>query len=170
MDESKRRIRAEGRTGRDHRLVRRLPRMPHRQSRVAVASSMHRAAQSGGLCTDRGRSLQNLATMGVDDRAGTAWLRLAAARHTFRYDSLVIPARPRDTSPDADSAQFQLLRRMTPQQRAEIMTALTFAVQDLAMAGVRQRFPGESEDQLRLRLAADRLGENAVRRIWPNQP
>jgi hypothetical protein len=62
---------------------------------------------------------------------------------------------------------------MTPQQKAEIFTGLTLAVQELAMAGLRQQFPDASEDELRLRLAARRLGNDLVRRIWgwaPDEP
>jgi len=62
--------------------------------------------------------------------------------------------------------QFALLLRMTPEQKADLLTSLTFAVQELAMAGMRQRHPDESDDQLRLRLAAQRLGEETVRRVW----
>lgn len=46
-------------------------------------------------------------------------------------------ARPKDTSAHADDVQFELLRAMSLLQRAEILTALTFAVQELAMAGLR---------------------------------
>lgn len=41
-----------------------------------------------------------------------------------------MPARPEDTSAHADHVQFERLRAMSPQQRAEILTALTFAVQE----------------------------------------
>ena len=75
-------------------------------------------------------------------------------------------ARPRDTSARADAVQFELLRAMTPAQRAEIFTALTLAVQDLAMAGLRKRYPAATDDELRLRLAARRLGDDVVRRVW----
>lgn len=77
-----------------------------------------------------------------------------------------MPARPEDTSVNAARVQSELLRAMSPQQRAEILTALTLAVQDLAMAGLRQVYPNASDDELRLRLAARRLGEETVRRIW----
>ena len=55
---------------------------------------------------------------------------------------------------------------MTPQQRAEVFTGLTLAVQELAMAGLREQFPDASDDELRLRLAARRLGNDVVRRVW----
>lgn len=77
-----------------------------------------------------------------------------------------MPARPEDTSAVADDVQFERLRAMSPLQRAEVFTALTFAVQDLALAGLRLQHPDASDDELRLRLAARRLGAETVRRIW----
>jgi hypothetical protein len=80
---------------------------------------------------------------------------------------------PRDTTERADELQFELLRAMTPQQRGEIFTALTLAVQDLAMAGMRLRFPNATDDELRLRLAVQRLGRDVVKRVWgwsPEEP
>ena len=82
-------------------------------------------------------------------------------------------ARPLDTSERADEIQFQLLRAMTPQQRGEIFTGLCLAVQELAMAGLREQYPKASEDELRLRLAARRLGNDVVKRVWgwsPEEP
>ena len=80
--------------------------------------------------------------------------------------------RPEDTSARAEEVQFALLRAMTPQQRAEIFTGLTLAVQELAMAGLRQCHDA-GDDELRLRLAARRLGNDVVKRVWgwsPDEP
>ena len=82
-------------------------------------------------------------------------------------------ARPADTSEAADEFQFQLLRAMTPQQRGEIFTGLCLAVQELAMAGLREQYPNATEDELRLRLAVRRLGKDVVQRVWgwsPDEP
>jgi len=75
-----------------------------------------------------------------------------------------------DTTPEADAMQFELLRRMTPEQKATLLTNLTLAVQELAMAGMRARHPDDSDDQLRLRLAVQRLGPETVLRVWHWQP
>jgi hypothetical protein len=75
-------------------------------------------------------------------------------------------ARPTDTSAAADSVQLELLREMSPAARAERMTALTLAVQRLALAGMRRRHPLASEDELWLRLAAQRLGPEVVRKVY----
>jgi hypothetical protein len=71
-----------------------------------------------------------------------------------------------DTSARADEVQFGLLRAMSPQRKGEILTALTLAVQDLALAGLRAQHPDATDDELRLRLAVRRLGAETVRRIW----
>jgi len=81
--------------------------------------------------------------------------------------------RPADTSERADEVQFEILRRMTVQQRAEVFTQLTFAVQELAMAGLRNQYPSATDDELRLRLACRRLGNDVVRKVWgwaPDEP
>ena len=81
--------------------------------------------------------------------------------------------RPADTSERADEVQFEILRRMTVQQRAELFTQMTLAVQELAMAGLRRQYPNATDDELRLRLAARRLGNDVVRKVWgwvPDEP
>ena len=81
--------------------------------------------------------------------------------------------RPADTSERADEVQFEILRRMTVQQRAEVFTQLCLSVQELAMAGLRKQYPSASDDELRLRLAARRLGNDVVRKVWgwaPDEP
>jgi len=75
-----------------------------------------------------------------------------------------------DTSPAAEAVQFDLWRRMTPVEKADLFTGLTLAVQELAMAGMRLRHPNDSDDTIRLRLAVQRLGEETVRRVWHWQP
>jgi hypothetical protein len=75
-----------------------------------------------------------------------------------------------DTSPAAEAVQFELWRRMTPVEKVDLFTGLTLAVQELAMAGMRLRYPNESDDTIRLRLAVQRLGEETVRRVWHWQP
>ncbi len=72
---------------------------------------------------------------------------------------------PLDTSPAADRMQFERLRAMSPEERGAILTALTRAVQELALAGLRQRYPAATEDELWLRLAVRRLGADVVQRV-----
>jgi hypothetical protein len=77
----------------------------------------------------------------------------------------VSQSRPLDTSAAADRMQFERLRAMSPEERGEILTSLTLAVQELAIAGLRQRYPEATEDELWLRLAVRRLGADVVQRV-----
>jgi hypothetical protein len=79
-------------------------------------------------------------------------------------------ARPADTTPEAWARQFDLYRRMTSLQKAEGIRALTLAVNDLALAGLRRQYPAAGEPELRLRLAVLRLGEEPVARAYGWRP
>ena len=74
--------------------------------------------------------------------------------------------RPEDTSPEANEAQWKLIREMTPAQRAIRMAELTAMVQTLAFAGMKRRHPSDSDDEIWLRLAVQRLGPDVVKRIY----
>jgi len=63
-----------------------------------------------------------------------------------------------DTDSDSDRIQFDLLRKMTPLERGQRMAALSVAVHDLSVAAMKERHPGASDDEIRLRVAAIRLG------------
>jgi hypothetical protein len=66
----------------------------------------------------------------------------------------------------AERVQFELLRKMTPAEKLECVRGLTFAVQQLAFAGLREQYPDASDDELWLRLAARRLGPDLVKKIY----
>lgn len=71
-----------------------------------------------------------------------------------------------DTTPDAAAVQFAMLQRMSEVERLELMQALTLAAQELAFAGMRERHPSASDDEIWLRLAVARLGEETVRKVY----
>ena len=72
----------------------------------------------------------------------------------------------RDTTADIEAIQSELYRRMTFEQKARRVTELTAGACLLALAGLRQRHPGASEQELLLRLAALRLGAETVARVY----
>lgn len=74
--------------------------------------------------------------------------------------------RSADTSPGAEAVQQELIRRMSFAERAERMTALTLAVQELAFAGMKLRHPEADDDEIWLRLAANRLGRALVKKVY----
>ena len=55
---------------------------------------------------------------------------------------------------------------MSWQEKAERVRELTLAVQQLAFAELRQRYPSRTDDELWLLLAARRLGRETVLRIY----
>lgn len=68
----------------------------------------------------------------------------------------------RPQSPDTDEAAerylFERLRALPPWRKAEMISAATRAACELSMAGVRQRYPTATADELRKRFAALVLG------------
>jgi hypothetical protein len=75
-------------------------------------------------------------------------------------------SRPMDTSAEADRVYFELLGRMTPQEKLQRAVDLTLAVQRVAFEGLRLRYPNATDDEIWLRLAARRLGREKVLEIY----
>ena len=73
-----------------------------------------------------------------------------------------------DTSPEAERLQIDGWRRMSPEQKAATVTALTTMAMGMTMAGLRHRHPGESEPALRKRLATILHGPELARRVCPD--
>ena len=57
---------------------------------------------------------------------------------------------------------------MSPARKAEIVSGLTSAVYEVAMAGVRARFPGSTAREQFLRLAIQTLGADLATRAYPD--
>jgi hypothetical protein len=72
-----------------------------------------------------------------------------------------------DTSPDIERRQVAAWRAMTPAHKAELISALTRTAREMALAGVRHRFPGASPREHFLRLAMLTLGPDLARRAYP---
>ena len=71
-----------------------------------------------------------------------------------------------DTSPEAMEVLIDLYRRMTPAEKLQRVRDLTLAANQLALAGLRTRHPGESEQELFLRLARIRLGDDLFAKAY----
>ena len=78
--------------------------------------------------------------------------------------------RPLDTSPAADERYHELLRRMPPEKRLEAAMRLSLGVRELALAGIRQRFPFATEKELRVRLAVRLYGRVSAARAFRDIP
>lgn len=71
-----------------------------------------------------------------------------------------------DTSTDVRKVQQALYASMTPAEKLMRMSQLTLAVNELALAGLTARYPDESRQELLLRLARLRLGDDLVDRVY----
>ena len=73
-----------------------------------------------------------------------------------------------DSSPAAERVQVDLWRRMTVPDKVRTVTSLTRTAQELALAGIRMRYPGASEGECLLRLAVLKLGPRLAVRAYPD--
>jgi hypothetical protein len=94
------------------------------------------------------------------------WSRKPTDARTYNSDMPLAPLSA-DTSPDIEQLQVEGWRRMSPAEKAAIVSGLTQASYDLALAGVRHRFPDASAREQFLRLAIITLGRELATRVYP---
>ncbi|MGC4120037.1 MAG: hypothetical protein QM765_36745 [Myxococcales bacterium] len=75
-----------------------------------------------------------------------------------------------DTSPEQIERYHELLRAMTPAQKAAATDALCDAVREGALAGLRHRHPGASDGELRARLFVRLYGRGLATRVLGKVP
>lgn len=75
-----------------------------------------------------------------------------------------------DTHPDAKQVLLELLRRTPGWRKLELMGQLNQMVCTLALNGLRERYPDESEDELHRRLADLLLGEELAEKAYGPYP
>ena len=71
-----------------------------------------------------------------------------------------------DTHPEAEAVLIRLLREAPAWRKLEMVDQLNQSVKLLALAGLRQRHPGESQALLRRRLAALLLGDELSLKVY----
>jgi len=76
--------------------------------------------------------------------------------------------RPRDTSKEVWVRMNDGLAKMTPAQRIARVAQLTVLAHGAALAWIRTRYPDETEQQHRLRLAARILPPDLMRAAFGN--
>lgn len=79
-------------------------------------------------------------------------------------------ARPPDTSPEAWEVQLRILREMSAEEKLQQVCALNAVVRELAMSGLRERYPNASEEELLKRYAALVLDRETVIRVYGWDP
>jgi hypothetical protein len=73
-----------------------------------------------------------------------------------------------DTTTDARDVQREALRRLGGAERVAILFRLSALVRDTAMAGIVSRHPGYTVDQAQMALRRLVLGDELVRKAWPD--
>jgi hypothetical protein len=75
-----------------------------------------------------------------------------------------------DTSPEAERAQIQILRAMPSWRKFRLVNDLIVTSRKHVLAGLRDRFPGASEQELRRRLATLCLGRELAEKVYGPEP
>jgi len=71
-----------------------------------------------------------------------------------------------DTSPETEAVLFKLWRETPAWRKLELLEDLNHTARQLALAGLRRRFPGASSEKLRRRLADLLLGEELAAEVF----
>ena len=75
-----------------------------------------------------------------------------------------------DTHPHIEQLQLEGYRRMTPTQKLAIVSRLTLAVHQLALADIRRRHPQATRREQRLRLVSRWIEADTMRRVFDWDP
>jgi hypothetical protein len=86
-----------------------------------------------------------------------------------KYDGRVDPlfGEMLDTPLEARTRYYQMLARLTPEQRARKVAGLGRAARALARAGIRRTRPDAGPSEIEIELVARLYGEAAVRQLAP---
>lgn len=79
---------------------------------------------------------------------------------------LVMTALFPDTRPEAEAVLIRLLRDAPAWRKLEMVDQLNQSVKLLALAGLRQRYQHDTEEQLHRRLAGLLLGDELARKVY----
>jgi hypothetical protein len=71
-----------------------------------------------------------------------------------------------DTHPSAEQVQLDLLRKMPPWRKLQLMAEMGETVRALALAGLRLRYPNDSPAQRKRRLADLMLGPDLAAQVY----
>ncbi|MFW6164352.1 MAG: hypothetical protein ACODAJ_16405 [Planctomycetota bacterium] len=78
--------------------------------------------------------------------------------------------RPADTSEEADRLQFELWRNMSAEEKLRLVFEWSDAARAIFEAGIRDRHPEYTDDQVRIARIRRELGDELFRRVYPDQP
>jgi hypothetical protein len=75
-----------------------------------------------------------------------------------------------DTSPDAERVQIEILRAMPSWRKFKLWNDLNMAMRHVALAGLRERFPSATPQELHRRLATLLLGPELATKVYGPEP
>jgi hypothetical protein len=75
-----------------------------------------------------------------------------------------------DTSPDSERVQIEILRSMPAWRRWQLLEDLIVTTRELALAGLRERFPHAGPRELHRRLATLLLGTELATKVYGAEP
>ena len=71
-----------------------------------------------------------------------------------------------DTTAAAEKARLSALRAMTPERRFSMALGWSQSIRDMSRAGLRERFPDHSEEQLNRLMAERLLGPELAAKVY----
>ena len=71
-----------------------------------------------------------------------------------------------DTRPEVEEIYLEMLRKVSPARRLALVGEMNETIKILAMSGLKSRFPDDSPEMLRRRLADLLLGPELARRVY----
>jgi hypothetical protein len=75
-----------------------------------------------------------------------------------------------DTTPEAQSKHYELMRKLSPEQRLSMAFALTDATRALILADLHHRFPEANENEIKRKFIARVLSRADVIRAFGFDP
>jgi hypothetical protein len=75
-----------------------------------------------------------------------------------------------DTSPQIEALMIDLIRKQSPEQRAQKVLALNNRARAMQLVGIRRRHPEADERELRMRLASLWLDRQTMIRLFAWDP
>jgi hypothetical protein len=75
-----------------------------------------------------------------------------------------------DTKPEAQRKHYELMRKLSPEQRLSMAFALTDATRNLILADLHHRFPEADENEIRRKFIARVLSREDVIRAYGFDP
>lgn len=75
-----------------------------------------------------------------------------------------------DTTPEAQRKQFELMRRLSPEQKLSLAFSLTETMRQLVLADLHHRYPQADSEEIRRRFIARVLPREDVIRAYGFDP